>query len=54
MGPNQIYKLLHIKGNHKKKTSYRMGVKRYNQQGLDLQNIKTTLATQHPKNKQHK
>ena len=39
MGPNQIYKLLHSKGNHKQneKTTYRMGENTYkwsDQQGL--------------------
>ena len=45
MGPNQTYKLLHSKGNHKQnqKTTYTMGenscCKQCNGQGLNLQNI---------------
>ena len=56
-GPNQTDKLLHSKGNHKQneKTTYGMGensCKWYNQQGLNLQNIKTTHTTQHQKKTQ--
>ena len=41
MGPNQIYKLLYSKGNHKqnKKTTYRLGEnisKWYNWQGINF------------------
>ena len=44
MGPAQIYKLLHSKGNHKqkKKITYRLGeniCNLYDQQGLDFQNL---------------
>ena len=51
MDPNQTYKLLHGKGNHKqnKKTTYGMGeniCKRCNQQGLNFQNIQTAHTTQ--------
>ena len=51
MGPNQTYKLLHSKGNHKqnKKTIYRMGEnihKRCNQQGINFHNIQTAHTTQ--------
>ena len=56
MGPNQTYKLLHNKENHKKnkKTTYRMGensCKLWNQQELNLQNMQTTHTTQQQKNK---
>ena len=61
MGPNQTYKLLHSKGNHKKlklklknkKATYGMGeniCKWCNWQGLNLQNIQTTHTTQQQKN----
>ena len=55
MGPNQTYKLLHSKGNHKQneKTTYRLGeniCKRCEQQGLNLQNIQTAHTTQQQKN----
>ena len=51
MGPNQTYKLLHSKGNHKqnKKTTYRMGeniCKQCDRQGLNFQNIQTAHTTQ--------
>ena len=51
MGPNQTYKLLHSKGNHKQneKTTYRMGeyiCKRSDRQGLNFQNIQTAHTTQ--------
>ena len=51
MGPNQTYKLLQSKGNHKKKrkTIYRMGEISFtwcNWRGLNLQNIQTTHTTQ--------
>ena len=57
MWPNQTYKLLHIKGNHKQneKTTYPMAeniCKQCNQQGLNFQNIQTAHATQQQKNKQ--
>ena len=59
MGLSQIYKLLHSKGNHKKKkTTYRMGennCKRCNQLQmvkLNLQNIQTTITAQQEKKKQ--
>ena len=44
MGPNQIYKLLHSKGNYKQdeKTTFRMGeniYKQINRQRINLQNI---------------
>ena len=50
MGPNQTYKLLHSKGNHKQneKTTYRMGgniCKWCDQQGLNFQNIRTVHTT---------
>ena len=55
MGPNQTYKLLHSKGNHKQneKTTYRMGeniCKRCDQRGLNFQNIQTAHTTQQQKN----
>ena len=51
MGPNQTYKLLHSKGNHKKskRTTYGMGeniCKWCNQQGLSCQDIQTTYTRQ--------
>ena len=54
MGPNQTYKLLHSRGNHKqnKNTTYRMGeniCKRCDPQGLNSQNIQTAHTTQQPK-----
>ena len=56
MGPNQTYKLLHSKGNHKQneKTSYGLGeniCKWFNWQGLNFQNIQTAHTTQQEKNK---
>ena len=56
MGPNQTYKLLHSKGNHKqnKKAANGMGeniCKQYNQQGLNFQNMQTTHTTQQQENK---
>ena len=57
MGPNQTYKFLYSKVNHKpnEKTTYRMGeniYKWYNWQGLYFQNIHTAHTTQQQKNKQ--
>ena len=58
MGPDQAYKLLHSKGNPKKKnekTTYRLGeniCKWCNRQGLNLQNIETAHTSQQQKNKQ--
>ena len=51
MGPNQTYKLLHSKGNHKQneKTTHRMGeniCKWCDRQGLNFQNIQTAHTTQ--------
>ena len=51
MGPNQTYKLLHSKGNHKQneKTTDGMGeniCKQCNQQGVNIQNIQTAHITQ--------
>ena len=51
MGPNQTYKLLHSKGNHKQneKTTHRMRgniCKQYDQKGVNTQNIQTALTTQ--------
>ena len=48
MGPNQIYKLLHSKGNYKQneKAICRLGeniCKRWNRQGLNFQNIQTAI-----------
>ena len=56
MGPNQNYKFLHSKENHKKdkKTTCGMGensFKQCNQQGLNLQNTRKTYTTQQQKNK---
>ena len=56
MGPNQTYKLLHSKGNHKqnKKISYRIEkciCHRSDGQGLNFQNIQTAHTTQQQKNK---
>ena len=54
MGPNQTYRLLHSKGNHKQheKTTYRVReniCKWCNQQGLNFQNIQTAHTTQQQK-----
>ena len=51
MGPNQTYKLLHRKWNHKQneKTTYGQGeniCKWYDQQGLNFQNIQPAHTTQ--------
>ena len=51
MGPNQTYKLLHSKGNHKwnKKTTYRLGENIYKwceKPGLNFQNIQTAHTIQ--------
>ena len=51
MGPNQAYKLLHSKGNHKqyKKTTYELGeniCKWCGQQELKFQNIQRAHTTQ--------
>ena len=51
MGPNQTYKLLHSKGNHKQneKTTYGMGeniCKQCDQQGLNFQDVQTAHTTQ--------
>ena len=51
MGPNQTYKLLHSKGNHKQneKTTYRLGehiCKWCNRQGPNFQHIQTAQTTQ--------
>ena len=51
VGPNQIYKLLHSKGNHKQnaKTIYRLGeniCQQCDQQGLNFQNTQTADTTQ--------
>ena len=56
MGPNQTYKLLHSKGNHKQNenTTLRMGeniCKRINGQRINLQNIQTAHAAQYQENK---
>ena len=56
MGPNQTYKLLHSKGNHKqnKKISYRIEECICHQsdgQGLNFQNIQTAHTTQQQKSK---
>ena len=55
MGPNQIYQILHSKGNHKhnEKTTYRLGkniCKRCDQQGLNFQNIRTAHTTEQQQN----
>ena len=50
MGPNETYKLLHSKGNHKQheKTTYGMGEIFANDlQGLNFQNIQTAHTNQH-------
>ena len=50
MGPNQTYKLLHSKGNHKQKEkAYGLGeniCKPCDQQGLNFQNIQTAHTSQ--------
>ena len=51
MRPNQTYKFLHSKGDHKQneKTAYRMGkniCKCCDQQGLNFQNIQTAQTAQ--------
>ena len=56
MGPNQTYKLLYCKGNHKQneKTAYRLGesiCKWCHWQGLNSQNVQTAHTTQQQKNK---
>ena len=56
MGPNQTYKLLLSKGNHKQneKTTYGLGeniCKWCDWQGLNFQNIQTAHTTQQQKNK---
>ena len=57
MGPNQVYKLLHSKGNHQqsKKTTYGMGesiLKRCDWQRVNIQKTQTVHATQYQKSKQ--
>ena len=59
MGPNQTYKLLHSKGNHKQNEKTTNGIgeniniwKLCDQQGLNFQNIQTAHTTQQQKNKQ--
>ena len=57
MEPNQIYKVLHSKGNHKQKEKkpHRMGgnlCKQCDQEGLNFQNIQIAHTTQQQKNKQ--
>ena len=57
MGPNQTYKLLHSKGNHKQneKTTYGMREKYLQMMqptGLNFQNIQTIHITQYQKTKQ--
>ena len=54
MGPNQTYKLLHCKGNHKQneKRTHRMGenICRWSDwQGINLQNLQTAHATLYKK-----
>ena len=56
MEPDQTYKLLHSKENHKQngKTTYRMGenmCKRCNQQELNILNIQTVHTAQYKKKK---
>ena len=58
MGPNQTYKLLHSKGNHKQNEKTTNGIgeniniwKLCDQQGLNFQNIHRALITQLPKKK---
>ena len=55
MEPNQTYKLLHSKGNHKQNENttceLRKSIcKQCNQQGLNLQNIKVVHTIQYQKN----
>ena len=55
MGPNQTYKFLHSKGNHKqnKKTTYGLSEiigKQCDWQGLNFQNTKTAQTTQKTNN----
>ena len=57
MGHNQIYKLLHSKGNHKQK--HNLWVERKYLQTMQLtrayfQNIQTARTIQQPKNKPNK
>ena len=57
MGPNQTYKLLHSKENHKQKekTIYRLGENSYkwwDRQGLNFQNKQTAHTNQQQKTKQ--
>ena len=52
MGPNQTYKLLHSKGNHKQNenTTYELGEHIYtwcDWQGLNFQNKQTAHSTQY-------
>ena len=59
MGPNQMYKLLHSKGNHKQneKTIYSLEeniCKWCDQQGINFQNIQTACTTQWQKTTQSK
>ena len=54
MGPNEMYKLLHSKGNHKQneKTTFRMGeniCNQTNQQKINLLNIQIAHAAQYHK-----
>ena len=54
MGPNSTLKLLHSKGNYQQneKITWRMGEnihKRYDWQGVNIQNIQTTYTTQYKK-----
>ena len=56
MGPNQTYKLLHSKGDHKqnKKTTFGLGeyiCKWCDQQGLNFQNIQTAHTIQQQQKK---
>ena len=59
MGPNQIYKLLHNKGNYKQSSKREpmdweeiFANNECNQQGLYFQNIRTANVTQPQRNKQ--
>ena len=57
MGPNETWKLLHSKGNHKQeeKPTLRMGeniCKRSNWQRINLQNLQAAHAAQYQENKQ--
>ena len=49
MGPNQTYKLLHSKGNHKqnKKTAHRLGENICKWCRISLPNLQITHATQY-------